>query len=260
MTAITVEPVTDPVQRRALWIELVIVGVLTFGMSGITAILALIEAQLTGGIGQTTVALNPSRSDVGWIDFARQSLSVVRLVGMAALACYLLWRSGIRLSTVGITRRPDRADLPWGVGLAALIGIPGLGLVLLAHLLGLNAALVPSDTSGPWWQAPMLVAVAIGNAVAEEVVVVAYLLVRLKQLGLRDNSAVLASAILRGTYHLYQGIGGGIGNVVMGLIFGRFYQKTGRLWPLIIAHALIDVVAFVGFLLVGDRLGLSRVN
>lgn len=255
-----IEPVTDPTQRRALWIELAVVGALTFGMSALAALLSLVEAQLTGGIGQTTVALNPSRSDIGWIDFARQALSVARLTAMAALACYLLWRSGIRLSTVGVTRRPGHHDVPVGIGLAALIGLPGLGLVFLAHLLGLNAALVPSDTSGPWWQVPMLILVAMANAVAEEVVVVAYFLVRLRQLGLRDARALAASAVLRGAYHLYQGIGGGLGNVVMGLVFGRWYQRTGRVWPLVIAHALIDVVAFVGFLLVGDRLGLSEIR
>ena len=46
----------------------------------------------------------------------------------------------------------------------------------------------------------------------------------------------------------------------MGLVFGRFYQRTGRLWPLVIAHAVIDVVAFVGFLLIGDRLGISELR
>nr|WP_212763287.1 CPBP family intramembrane glutamic endopeptidase [Gordonia araii] len=243
-----------------MWIELAIVGIFTFGMSALLAILSLVEAQLTGGIDQQTIALNPSRSTVGWIDAARQTLSVVRLVGMAALCCYLLWRSGIRLSTVGLTRRPGRRDVPAGVGLAALIGLPGLALVYVAHLLGMNAALVPSDTSGPWWQIPLLIAVAIGNAVAEEVVVVAYLLVRLRQLGLNDMSALAYSAVLRGSYHLYQGIGGGLGNVVMGLVFGRYYQRTNRVWPLVIAHALIDVVAFVGFLVIGDGLGFSEVR
>ena len=32
----------------------------------------------------------------------------------------------------------------------------------------------------------------------------------------------------------------------MGVVYGRFFQITGRVWPLVIAHAVIDVVAFVG--------------
>ena len=55
------------------------------------------------------------------------------------------------------------------------------------------------------------------------------------------------AALLRGGYHLYQGVGAGLGNLVMGLVYGRWYQATHRLWPLVFAHALIDTVAFVGY-------------
>lgn len=53
--------------------------------------------------------------------------------------------------------------------------------------------------------------------------------------------------MLRGSYHLYQGFGGFVGNLVMGLVFGRVWQKTNRLWPLVAAHTLFDVVSFVGY-------------
>ena len=33
----------------------------------------------------------------------------------------------------------------------------------------------------------------------------------------------------------------------MGLIYGYYYHRTGRVWPLVIAHFLIDAVAFVGY-------------
>ena len=50
--------------------------------------------------------------------------------------------------------------------------------------------------------------------------VVGYLITRLRQLGPSQTRAVWASSALRGTYHLYQGIGAGLGNVVMGPVFG----------------------------------------
>jgi CAAX amino terminal protease family. len=53
--------------------------------------------------------------------------------------------------------------------------------------------------------------------------------------------------VLRGSYHLYQGFGGFIGNLAMGVVFGRLYQRWGRTTPLIIAHSLIDAVAFAGY-------------
>ena len=55
------------------------------------------------------------------------------------------------------------------------------------------------------------------------------------------------SAVLRGSYHLYQGLGGFLGNAVMGLIFGRIWQRWGRLTPLVLAHFFIDAVAFIGW-------------
>jgi membrane protease YdiL (CAAX protease family) len=60
--------------------------------------------------------------------------------------------------------------------------------------------------------------------------------------------------VLRGAYHLYQGFGAGLGNVAMGLVFGYAWQRTGRLWPLIIAHGIIDAVAFVGYALLAHHL------
>ena len=53
--------------------------------------------------------------------------------------------------------------------------------------------------------------------------------------------------MLRGAYHLYQGLGGFLGNIAMGLVFGQVWQRTNRLWVLVGAHTLIDVVAFLGY-------------
>ncbi|SKF64355.1 CAAX amino terminal protease [Mycobacteroides abscessus subsp. abscessus] len=39
----------------------------------------------------------------------------------------------------------------------------------------------------------------------------------------------------------------------MGVAFGLFFVKTRRVWPLVIAHGLIDVVAFVGYALVAPH-------
>ena len=62
---------------------------------------------------------------------------------------------------------------------------------------------------------------------------------------------------LRGSYHLYQGFGAFIGNVVMGLVFGEWFRRRGRVMPLVIAHTLLDIVAFVGYQLFAGALGLT---
>ncbi|WP_439031095.1 CPBP family intramembrane glutamic endopeptidase [Gordonia terrae] len=245
--------VTDRTERRGIVVELIIVGVLTFAFSALSAALALLEAELAGGIGQQTVALNPSRSDLDLIDAVRQVMSGLRLFAIASLGVYLLWRSGLGLSRVGLGRWTPRRDVPAGLVLAAIIGLPGLALVAVARAMGLNASLVPSQAD-TWWEWPVLILIAIGNAAAEEIVVVAYFITRLRQLGVSDGKALASSAILRGGYHLYQGFGAGVGNLVMGVVYGRYYQVTGRAWPLVVAHAVIDVIAFVGYALLRDHL------
>ncbi len=41
----------------------------------------------------------------------------------------------------------------------------------------------------------------------------------------------------------------------MGLVFGRFWQRTNRLWALVAAHTLIDVVAFLGYAVLAGQVG-----
>ncbi|WP_030516759.1 CPBP family intramembrane glutamic endopeptidase [Nocardia sp. NRRL WC-3656] len=241
----------DPAAERdrfVVRVEIAIVLVVTFGTSGAGAALSLLESALApGGIGGQQVALNPSRAAQSTIDLLFQLLSVARLIGWGALGLYLLWRSGIGPRLIGLARLRWRGDVVPGLVLAAVIGLPGLGLYLAAHALGLSVTIVPSSLHDHWWRLPVLVLSAIANAVAEEIIVVGYLISRLRTLGWSENRSLAASALLRGSYHLYQGLGGGLGNLVMGVIFGRYWQRTGRLWPLILAHATIDSVAYIGY-------------
>ena len=85
---------------------------------------------------------------------------------------------------------------------------------------------------------------------------VGYLMTRLRELRWGSWAVLVTSALLRGAYHLYQGFGQAAGNAVMGLVFGFWFQRTGRVLPLIIAHALLDTVTFVGYDLLAGRLGL----
>lgn len=235
-------------ERRAIRLEIAVVLLITFGLSGANAALSLLESALSpGGVGGQTVALNPSRATQSTIDLLFQLLSVARLLGWAALGLYLLWRSGIGPRMIGLARRVRwREDVLPALTLAAVIGIPGLGLYLVAHALGVSVTIVPGSVQH-WWRVPMLVLSAWANSAAEEVLVVAFLITRLRALGWSENRSLLASALLRGSYHLYQGLGGGLGNIVMGLVFGRYWQRTNRLWPLLLAHALIDTVAYLGY-------------
>jgi membrane protease YdiL (CAAX protease family) len=140
------------------------------------------------------------------------------------------------------------------VVLAAVIGGAGLGLYLVAYGVGLDLKVVPTTLPPSWYRIPLLLVQAAENGVLEEVIVGAFLLHRLSQIGWSDNRALGTSAVIRGSYHLYQGFGGFAGNLVMGLIFGRLYQRWGRAAPLIVAHTLIDAAAFVGYVSLKGKL------
>jgi membrane protease YdiL (CAAX protease family) len=241
-------------ERFGLRVEIAVVLLVTFGLSGLSAGLSLLDSALSpGGVGGRTVALNASRSDNSFLALLFQLVGITRLLAWAALGLYLLWRSGIGPRLIGLARI-GRADVVPGLALAAVIGLPGLGLYLIAHALGVSVTIVPSSLS-EWWRLPVLILAACANSVAEEILVVAYLITRLRRLGWSENRSLVASALLRGSYHLYQGLGGGLGNIVMGLIFGRYWQRTNRLWPLILAHATIDAVAYLGYNVLRGRVG-----
>ena len=223
----------------------------SLGMSGIYALLSLIRSEITvqGGIGNATATVVSGASSAHqWLDVLDDLANLLNGVAPVVLALVLLARfpGGSGFGIGFDTRRFGRSALQ-GSGFCALIGIPGLALVYAAHEFGLNASLQVVDFPDVWYRVPYLLLSALQNGAAEEVVVVGFMLTRLRQLGWSDQRALLASATLRGSYHLYQGLGGFAGNFVMGLIFGWWFQRTRRVMPLVIAHFLLDAISFIGY-------------
>jgi membrane protease YdiL (CAAX protease family) len=99
----------------------------------------------------------------------------------------------------------------------------------------------------------LLLAAAVA-AVVEETIVVGYLFSRLTQAGWAPTAIVVFSSLLRATYHLYQGFGGFVGNLAMGLVFALWFRRTRNLTTLLLAHFLLDAFAFVGYPLVAGLL------
>ena len=243
---------------RVLRREVLLVLGVSLGASAAYSVVSLL-AKLTANrpLAQQTATLNPSQAPGRpWLDLTYQLMGIFFALVPALLALHLLGRPAAEL--LGLDRRRPAFDVLAGVVLAAAIGIPGLGLYFLAHALGVNATVVPAALPHVWWAVPVLVLSAAQNALLEEIVVVGYLLTRLRELGWRTWTAVAASATLRGSYHLYQGFGAFVGNAVMGVVFGLFFLRTRRILPLVVAHTLLDVVSFVGYALLRDRLPFLR--
>ena len=251
--------IDDPHARRRLSAEIWIVLGLSLGQSAVYSVISL-TAKLTAGrpLAQQTSTLNASRATREYVDLAYQLAGIAFTLVPVALALWLLsegGRSAIR--RLGLDAAQPLRDLAYGAGLAALIGLPGLGLYAVGRALDITTTIVPAALNAHWWTVPVLILSAVKNAVVEEVIAVGYLMTRLGELGWPAWAQTGVSAVLRGSYHLYQGFGPFIGNVVMGVIFAEWFRRGGRVMPLIIAHTVLDVVSFVGYDLFGGVLGLK---
>lgn len=242
--------------HRMLVAEVWIVFAISLGASGVGALLDLIDdlTQKHVALSSQHTTLNGSVTpDRPWLDLAFQLFGIATGLVPVALVIYLLHRSRESLRTIGVDRSQLGRDVGLGALLAACVGGAGLALYIGAHAAGANVVVVPTTLGPHWWRIPVLLLSAAQNGIYEEVLVSGYLLHRLKQFGWGDNKALATSALIRGSYHLYQGFGGGLGNAVMGLIFGRVYQRTGRTLPLIIAHTLMDATTFIGYIYLAHK-------
>jgi hypothetical protein len=206
-------------ERRTLASETALVVSIAVGLAAARSVLDFAsEATAPGGLraGSATLvgSLAPGQP---WIDLGFQVVLLVGLVLPVLLAAHLTRRSGDPLAAIGLRRERWGQGVALGLGIATAIG--GLGLVayLVSRAAGFSVTVVPAALPDVWWRSAVLV------------------------------FAASLSAGIRGAYHLYQGLAGCLGNLVMGLVFGRFYQRTGTIVPLVVAHAAIDIVAFLGY-------------
>jgi membrane protease YdiL (CAAX protease family) len=245
-----VSPVTLEVRERGLLVEEVLVVLaLSLLASAVYAIIDLLSAPIRG-----VTVYSADQSTL----LAQQVAGFVFGLAPAWLVVYLVQRSGEGVGAIGLDLRRPRRDAILGLALFVVVGLGGLGVYLASVALGVNRFVVPAPPLGHWWTVPVLVLNAVGAGVLEEFIA-AYLITRLRQLSLSAPAAVVLAAVLRGSYHLYQGWGGFLGNLSMGLLFGFVFVRTRRAWPLVIAHTLLDIAAGVGYIAFRTHLpGFSR--
>jgi membrane protease YdiL (CAAX protease family) len=243
-------------EKVRIKLELAIVLALSLGASSIYSLISIV-ARLTDetSLAQQTATINRQLSDRQWLDFSYQFLGIALGLAPVALVLYLLWeKKKSPFDLIGLNLNEPGRDIWRGTWIAALIGIPGLGLYLVSRQLGISAEVIPAAVGEYWWTVPMLLFAAVRASLLEEVIVIGYFFNRLSRLGFSSRSQILLSAFLRGSYHLYQGFGGFIGNVLMGLLFGYLYQRWGRVMPLVVAHFVLDAAIFVGYAALKDVL------
>ena len=254
--------------RRRLRFEVWIVLGLSLGQSAVYSVVQLLDKMTRAPLAQGTSTLNRSQSTREYFDLTYQLLDIIFALVPVLLVIFFLTdqrqakaglghEAGSAFRKLGFNFARPGKDLLQGLGLAALIGVPSLALYTAGRALGITTAIIPSGLDAYWWTVPVLILSAVRHAIVEEVIVVGYLLDRFGKFGWSMPVAIFVSSMLRGSYHLYQGFGPFIGNAVMGVVFAWIYTRTRRVMPLVIAHALLDIVAFVGFSLFGKAVGLG---
>jgi uncharacterized protein len=168
------------------------------------------------------------------------------------MAWFWLRRDGASVQAWTLSR-PDSWRQTIGIALAAAVAIivwfqvGGLVLKWLGFPSVATDDIIKLATANPASLALWIVAVAwVAAGFGEEVLYRGFLLDRLQRLpGIAGRLwlAVGIQALAFGLPHAYQGASGMILTTVVGLFFGWLRTKTAwNLWPLIIAHALVDTL------------------
>jgi len=174
--------------------------------------------------------------------------TLIRLVfyelGVFAVLLPLLRLRGWTFAKIGL--RPTLRDTGIGIALFAAAYCAWAGIwfatVVLSPSTAMNILAAPVMVE----RVPLALTIAVSlvNSLFEEIWVSGYLMTALKR---SDNPwfAIHASVAVRLVYHLYQGTQAVLSIIPIGLIFGIWYARTGRLWPLVVAHALMDLFALL---------------
>jgi uncharacterized protein len=120
------------------------------------------------------------------------------------------------------------------------IGAVWLAFVFAAGLPGAAERLAEVPIEATFGLLPAILVVAI-NPLFEEAINVGYIQARLRPQG--AAFAVGAALLVRLLANLDQGAHALVGIVPLGLLFGIYTWRTGRLWPVIVAHAVIEAVS-----------------
>jgi membrane protease YdiL (CAAX protease family) len=159
------------------------------------------------------------------------------LVVLGALAAFLAARGWDR-KQLGLL--PNKTD-PWvavALGIVAYAAFYALWLTLGRSVPGADQ--LPDGTIQHDLRLGTVLMVSIVNGIFEEIFVCGYVISALRK-SRSVAFAINVSIAIRLSYHLYQGPAGVVGIIPLGLVFAHWFARTGRLWPIAIAHCLFDI-------------------
>ncbi len=166
--------------------------------------------------------------------------------GLVALAIYQLLVLALVFLYIGRIRGWSFASFGFQIswkwtGLGVLLFVPAKLIFVLERMI------VSPNTAGllaGQIALPIIIISSIIMGIFEELMEVGYIIKVTEKYGMW--SAVFISALIRTVIHAYQGAAGMACVLVIGVTFGLVYWKLRQLWPLIVAHILIDIIGSLG--------------
>jgi uncharacterized protein len=219
-------PLHERIRRLTPGVEFLIVITWAFGLTIFTSIVAM--------------GIDPAR-----VAYTNHSL-VGGMVQMVAIGTVLGWFLKIRGWTIekiglGVTMR----GTSWGLLLFVLCFALLFAVRAVAQFsfgLGFGEFVERFPASEILNMQVVFLSSAV-SATFEELFVAGYVITALSATR-GPWTAINVSTGLRVLYHLYQGPLSVMTIVPVGLLFGWLYVRTRQLWPLILAHVLLDVIGF----------------
>ena len=232
-----------PATRGAIVVEVAVVFLVTLGTSAASALIGLAYALDGINAGSAFIVTVPGQPALS-VGLASVYL-VVRTAGAVGIVAYLIYRSGENFSALGFSLDSKRRDLL----LIVPFGVVALTLQHAGFLLPLPGGIQGGPDALPVPALYSITAVlrSVEAGVVEEVVVLAFVVTRLRQAGLHPLLAILISALLRASYHLEYGWAA-VGPLLFGVGLASMYMLTRRALPAIAVHAGYDVlIAFQSY-------------
>ena len=220
----------ETIRRLPVGVEFLVVVSWAFGLPIFSSIMSLGRhgAVATGG----AIVFNNS---------ALLNILVFELVQSA----FLIWFLHVR----GWTLERFGLQISWrGTGTGWLLLVLTYVVTMAAQFLAqqllpidMQAATHRYPKADPTLSMRLVFLVSTVNGIFEELFVAGYIITVLRELR-GVWTAINVSTMVRLLYHLYQGPIGVITVVPMGLLYGYVFTRTRQLWPLMLAHLLIDII------------------